>query len=209
MPYQIRHYSSRSAATLFATANAMVRAGWEARHFETTVEGWLFRTYTYTITFRRRLPPPRPGAASIRVVAEDETMLTFVVTLPALTEQEFDVVSRRVELVIGGVEAEPQVVAADTLELGPFQGQQDQTVVIRLWNIDDAGNQSETASLFEGVLLDTFAPPAPGQIGIQVTGELPDPPPVVEDPPVDPPVVEDPPAEEPTDPVVPVDPPAE
>jgi hypothetical protein len=196
MPYELRPYSSRSAATLFATANAMVRAGWQARGFSVDVEGWLFRTYTYTITFQRRLPPPRPGAPSIRVVAEDDAMLTFVVALPAKTAQEFDVVSRRVELVIGGVEAEPQVVAADTLEIGPFQGQQDQSVVIRVWNLDDAGNQSESASLFEGVLLDTFAPPAPGQIGIRVIGEQADPPPAVEEPPV-------------VDPVAPADPPAE
>lgn len=184
MTYQTRTYGSTSAANLFATANRMVADGWQAWGFQIEVTGWLFHTYTYWITFRRRLPPPRPGVVSIHVAAEDETMLTFVVAMPAQTEQEFDVVSRKLEIIVGGATLEPQEIPVATVEVGPFQGQQGDAVVIRCWNVDDAGNVSETASLFEATLLDTFAPPAPGQLGIRVTGEQPDPvvPPVEEPP---------------------------
>jgi len=195
--YQTRTYESNSTANLFVTANRMVALGWQAFAFETKVTGWIFNRYLYRITFRRRLPPPRPGVVSIRVAAEDETMLTFVVSLPAQTPEEFDVVSRKTEVTIGGVALEPQVTPVATTEIGPFQGQQGDTVTIKCWNVDDAGNVSETASLFEDTLLDTFAPPAPGLLGIRVTGEEPDP--VV--PPVEEPV---PPVEEPAPPIDPV-----
>lgn len=119
-------------------------------------------------------------------------MLTFAVSLPAQTPEEFDVVSRKTEVTIGGVALEPQTTPVATAEIGPFQGQQGDTVAIKCWNVDDAGNVSETASSFEGTLLDTFAPPAPGLLGIRVTGEEPDP------------VVVPPPVEEPVPPVEPV-----
>ena len=183
MPYVTTSRQSQSAANVFQTANAMVRDHWEPYRFDVLVSGWLFKSYVYRIAFRKRLLPVRPGPVSIRVAAEDKYMLTFVVALPAKTPEEFDVVSRKVEIEVGGVALEPQTVAADTLEIGPFEGAQDAAVKIKCWNVDDAGNVSATASEFEGVLVDTFAPPVPGQLGIKVTGETPDAAPV--EPPVE------------------------
>jgi len=174
MPYKTRIYESTSPSSLLSASNAVVAAGWEAFRFETVVSGWIFKTYTYRITFRRRIPPAKPGVCSIRVADEDDLMLQFFVDLPAKTADEFDVVSRKVEIEVGGVLLEPHLVPVETLEIGPFQGQQDMNVKVRCWNVDDAGNTSETASEFDGILLDTFAPPAPGQLGIRVTGETPD-----------------------------------
>lgn len=192
MPYKIMVRESSSIVNLFTTANVLTADGWQAYRFDVRVSGWLFKSYTYRIAFRKRLLPPRPGALKIRVAAEDKYMLQFFVALPAKTEEEFDVVSRKLEIDIGGTALEPQTVPVDTPEAGPFEGADGAVVKIKCWNVDDAGNVSETASDFEGVLLDTFAPPAPGQLGIRVTGETAD----VVPPPVDPPV-EDPVPEEP------------
>lgn len=178
---------SSSIVNLFTSANVLTADGWHAYRFDVFVSGWLFKSYTYRIAFRKRLLPPQPGALKIRVAAEDKYMLQFFVGLPAKTEAEFDVVSRKLEIEIGGMALEPQTVPADTAESGPFEGADGAAVKIRCWNVDDAGNVSETASEFEGVLLDTFAPPAPGQLGIRVSCETPD----IVPPPVDPPV-EDP-----------------
>lgn len=194
MTYRERTYESTSTANLFSTADYMVRTGWQAWKFSTRIDyTWLFRRTVYAITFRLRLPPSQPGAVTIRVTAEDENMLQFFVALPQKTEGEFDVVSRKLEIEIGGTVLESQVVSADIPEAGPFGGVDGAVVKIRCWNVDDAGNISQTASEFEGTLLDTFAPPAPGQLGIRVSGETPDVP-----APVDP--------VEPVDPVDPADP---
>lgn len=176
----------------------MVNWGWQYFYGEVIVSGWIFKRYTYRITFRRRVAPPQPGKVSVRVTAEvligEEQMLQFFVDLPAKTADEFDVVKRRVTVTVGDVVAEPVEVPVDTLEVGPFTGKQDAALKVECFNVDDAGNVSETASTFEGVLLDTFAPPAPGQIGVRVTGELPDPAPEPE--PVEPDEPETPPEEE-------------
>lgn len=192
MPYRELHYETPSAANLFATAERLVRDGWEAWRFTTRQDGfWPFRRTIYGITFRFRLPPSQPGRLSLQVTAEDEEMLQFVIQLPAKTDAEFDVVSRLVELTVGDVPLEPQTVPVETAEIGPFSGKQGDTVTGQCWNIDDAGNKSETASAFTGILVDTFAPPAPGVLGIRVVGETADPPPVVEPPAVTPPATED------------------
>jgi len=185
MPYKTLVRESSSIVNLFTTANVLTADGWQAYRFDVLVSGWLFKSYTYRIAFRKRLLPPRPGALKIRVAAEDKYMLQFFVGLPAKTEAEFDVVSRKLEIEIGGTALEPQIAPVGTEEAGPFEGAQNAVVKIRCWNVDDSGNVSETASEFEGTLVDTFAPPAPGQLGIRVTGETPD---VPFPPPVEPPV---------------------
>jgi hypothetical protein len=68
----------------------------------------------------------------------------------------------------------PVDVPVETAELGPFSGYDNDVVRGKCWNIDDAGNISESASEFEAVLLDTFPPPAPGVFGVRVVGETPD-----------------------------------
>jgi hypothetical protein len=210
MPWETRTLEFVSPTNAFANANAMVNWGWQASYFEVVVEGWIWKRYVYRITFRRRVAPPRPGPVCIRTTAEfrlgETDMLTFFVDLPAKTAEEFDVAKRRVTVTVGGVAAEPVEVPVDTLEVGPFVGKQDATLKVECFNVDDAGNVSETASTFDGVLLDTFAPPAPGQIGVRVVGEQADPvepPPVVEPPVVEPPVV-DPPVDEPEVPEEPI-----
>lgn len=176
MPYRELRYESTSAANLFATADRLVGGGWQACEFETRQEGyWPWRRTIYSITFRFRLPPSQPGPVSLRVTAEDSEMLQFVIQLPAKTEAEFDVVSRLVELTVGGVALEAQTVPVDATEVGPFSGKQGDAVTGKCWNIDDAGNKSAAASEFSGVLVDTFAPPPPGMLGIKVVGETADP----------------------------------
>jgi hypothetical protein len=211
MPWNYRTYESPSAVNVLETINLLVspdsRMGWQVYRTGSRREGgWLFGRTMYWIQFRRRLLPSKPGACSIRVTGEDDAMLQFVIQMTAQTAAEFDVVSRRVLLTVGGVDLEPQDVAVDVAEIGPFNGQQDDTVSGKCWNVDDAGNVSEGFSEFSGVLIDTFAPPAPGVLGIRVIGEVADP--VIPDEPVEDPVVEDPVIEDPVveDPVVPEEP---
>ena len=173
--YITRKYESSSAVNLFETANVLIRAGWLAADFSTRIEGiWPFRRTVYSITFRYRLPPSRPGEIQLRLTAEDNFMLQFVVDLPAKTAEEFDVVSRKVAVGVAGAALEPQTVPVDVLEVGPFNGQQDDEVVVNVWNIDDAGNLSEQSSDLVAILVDTFPPPVPGQIALRTIGETPD-----------------------------------
>lgn len=191
MPWETKTLEFVSPANAFATSNVMVDRGWQALYFEVVVEGWIWKRYVYRITFRRRVAPPCPGPVSVRATAEfslgETDMLTFFVDLPEVTTDEFDVVKRVVTVTLGGVAAEPVEVPAATLEVGPFIGKQDAALKVECFNVDDAGNKSD-AKKFEGVLLDTFAPPAPGQIGVRVTGEVPDPIPEPEPEPEPPPV---------------------
>jgi hypothetical protein len=169
MSYVYHTLQSRSAANLLEAANRWLKPGWVAVEFGSERVGWF--AWNYWISFRYRTPPPSPGKLTLTVVSEDQIMLQFVVDLPAKTEAEFDVVSRKVEITIAGLELEPQTVPVETLEVGPFNGQQGAAVTIAVFNVDDAGNVSLTPSELEAVLQDTFAPPSPGQIGLRCVGE--------------------------------------
>ncbi|MCU0871475.1 MAG: hypothetical protein MUE50_03945 [Pirellulaceae bacterium] len=155
----------------------MVERGWRAWKFGVRDEGWILRKRWYWITFRRRVSPPCPGPVTIRVAVEDSEMLTFFVDLQLKTEAEFDVVKRIVRVSVAGVPVDAVEVPVEMLEVGPFNGQQGDAVSVECFNVDDAGNVSETGSTLEAVLQDTFAPPAPGQIGLRVVGENADAPP--------------------------------
>lgn len=166
--------------------------------------------------------PPTPGRLKLVVTGEiprsGETqmvdILTFKVQLPAPPAEPNDIVNGQLTIQIG--EADPQVVitAKDQLEVEGLSGEQDTTVSLSFVYIDDSGNVSAEPSTVVATLVDTFAPPDPGVLGVVVTGETtpaPEPPPV-EPPsePVEPPSEPvEPPAEPPTDPTPSPEPPAE
>lgn len=94
--------------------------------------------------------------------------ILFQVVLPP--KSAADVVRR--ELLVSfadGTEDLIELAASDTVS-ETFKGDQDSEVTVSLVDIDDAGNRSE-ASVATFTLLDSVAPPAPGELGIQVTGE--------------------------------------
>lgn len=108
----------------------------------------------------------KPGKVSITMF-EGEGMLSFVLTLPERSAK--DVVARELTVSVDGVET-VESLNGDSLESQVYSGLDNVAVAGRLVDIDDAGNRSEPSE-FTFVLVDTIAPPAPGQVGLKVTAE--------------------------------------
>ena len=97
-------------------------------------------------------------------------MLNFVLVLPP--KSAADVVARQITLQVGTQEVVTVDLDGETLETGEFTGLDNDSVTGSLVDIDDAGNRSEPRD-FDFILLDTIAPPRPGELGLRVTGETP------------------------------------
>jgi hypothetical protein len=110
-----------------------------------------------------------PGAVKILATGEKNMAITFKVQLPA--KSAADVVARELTVKIGDSEPIFTELAADAAEVDELQGPEGAEVEVSLVDIDDAGNRSEP-SVATAVLADTFAPPKPGELGIQLTGEI-------------------------------------
>jgi hypothetical protein len=110
----------------------------------------------------------KPGVVFLRLVSEEDSMLKFVLMLPAAGAA--DVVTRRLVVKIGDAEPTTAELAGDAVESVEMSGEENAAVVGSLVDVDDAGNESEP-STFSFVLLDTIAPPQPGAIGLKVTAE--------------------------------------
>ena len=108
----------------------------------------------------------KPGKVSITMF-EGEGMLSFVLTLPERSAK--DVVARELTVSVDGVET-VESLNGDSLESQVYSGLDNAAVAGRLVDIDDAGNRSDPSE-FTFVLVDTIAPPAPGQVGLKVTAE--------------------------------------
>ena len=108
----------------------------------------------------------KPGKVSITMF-EGEGMLSFVLTLQERSAK--DVVARELTVSVDGVET-VESLNGDSLESQVYSGLDNAAVAGRLVDIDDAGNRSEPSE-FTFVLVDTIAPPAPGQVGLKVTAE--------------------------------------
>ena len=110
----------------------------------------------------------KPGMVFLTFYKGNDNMLKFVLTLP--TKSAVDVVKREVTVVVDG--ADPVVVEldGDALETGEFAGADGASVTGALVDVDDSGNRSP-AREFTFALVDTFAPPQPGEVGVRVTAE--------------------------------------
>lgn len=111
----------------------------------------------------------KPGKIYILVTGERAMAITFKVVLPPVSAP--DVVKRELSVKIGDADPIFTELAADATEVDELEGAQDAEVEVSLVDIDDAGNRSE-ASVATAVLADTFAPPKPGELGIELTGEI-------------------------------------
>ena len=85
-----------------------------------------------------------------------------------------DVVTRTLELTIDGVKEFIDVVppTLNSIELPPVK--EGATVSIRLRDIDDRKNSSLWGSDVTFVSADTIAPPAPGQVSVELVSEISD-----------------------------------
>lgn len=109
-----------------------------------------------------------PEMVFLKVISEDGSMLNFVLNLPPVGAS--DVVSRELTVKIG--ESDPVVsqLPGSAITSDTMGGADNDPVVGQLVDIDDAGNRSG-AKEFSFVLLDTLAPPTPGDVGLSVVSE--------------------------------------
>ena len=94
--------------------------------------------------------------------------LQFEVTLspPAVS----DVVSRKLSVTVGDGTTIERTLFPDEMSVGGFEGNDRDIVEVSLVDLDGRGNASEPRTL-STVLVDTIAPPQPGELGIRVTGQ--------------------------------------
>lgn len=111
----------------------------------------------------------KPGLVYVTLWQGDDGMLKFVLVLPEKGAP--DVVQREVTVAVGANEPVLVTVDGDTVKTSVFEGEDGESVVGTLVDVDDAGNKSE-AREFSFVLVDTIAPPMPGEVGLEVTEEV-------------------------------------
>lgn len=105
------------------------------------------------------------GVFSLRLLGEFNNMLKFTVVLPQKSAS--DVVARELKVSVGDNEEQIFGLDGDVNESTEFFGSHNDKVSGALVDIDSAGNRS-SASIFDLVLLDTIAPPQPGEVGLRV-----------------------------------------
>ena len=113
----------------------------------------------------------QPGLVFLKVVSEEGTMLKFKVALPPPGAP--DVVSRNLSLTIGDEETMMVTLPGSALESEEYIRAEGTVITGSLSDVDDAGNVSPARD-FSLTLVDTIAPPMPGEVGLTVTEELPD-----------------------------------
>lgn len=117
---------------------------------------------------RKLLGQRAPGLLFLKTVREENGMLYFVLTLPPAGA--LDVVSRLVVVTVGTSDPQTFDLLGSDLVTPEMSGGDNDAVVGTLVDTDDAGNASP-AREFSFVLVDTIAPPQPGEVGLQVTRE--------------------------------------
>ncbi len=112
-----------------------------------------------------------PGLVFLKVVREEDEMLVFNLTLPPAADKDVLNGGKRTVVVTIGT-GEPQTIelAGDAVATEELSGADNDPVVGTLVDTDDAGNDSP-AREFSFVLVDTIAPPQPGEIGLNVFRE--------------------------------------
>lgn len=122
---------------------------------------WLY------FSFEKRVP--KPGKVSFHISQGEKNMLKFCVCLPPKSAS--DVQSRELCVSINDADPVKTLVDGETLHVDGFVGEHGDVVTGYLVDIDGAGNVS-SPRLFKFDLVDTIAPPMPGDIGLEVLGQV-------------------------------------
>ena len=128
--------------------------------------GWIRGRVTGTIEI---VGPAMPGIIKLALTGQEDSMLKFKLTLPP--PGTADVITREIEVQVG--EGTPTVsnITGDSTEFDAgLQGEAGDLVTAKLTDIDDAENRSPAREQ-SWTLLDTLAPPLPGEMGLTVTAE--------------------------------------
>lgn len=120
---------------------------------------------------------PSPGTLQIRYVRMREMAIEFAVALPALppeaTPDKVDHGQLTVDTTLNGAPVHNVLrTERDQTEVPGITGDVNTNFRLEYIYVDPAGNVSVTPSVLEGVLVDTFPPPNPGELGIRITGEV-------------------------------------
>lgn len=99
---------------------------------------------------------------------EVNNMLVYNVTAGAVVDK--DVAERRLSVTVNGEVRETKPFSPDTTSFGELSFADNDSVVLTLVDVDDAGNVSSPATV-EFVALDTVAPAAPGEFGVSFVRE--------------------------------------
>jgi hypothetical protein len=110
----------------------------------------------------------RPVALRARLSSQESSMLIYSVSAAPVVDA--DVVTRRLSVTVNGEAREPVDFAADATSFGELGFADNDSVVLTLVDIDDAGNSSEPA-VFEFVATDTIPPAKPGEFGVTLLRE--------------------------------------
>lgn len=97
-------------------------------------------------------------------------VLTYKLTAAPVVDG--DVVVRELRIVVNGAEPVVREFAATDSDLGTVDVPQGASVVLKLVDVDDAGNRSEPA-VVEFVATDTLPPSQPG-LGVELVAEKPE-----------------------------------
>lgn len=116
---------------------------------------------------RRVLQLRQPGPVRVRVVSQGEIKMQVVLSLP--TPTALDMGERQIRGNIAGRSID-QDLSGDAVESGVFTAERLEVVEGTLVDVDTSGNRSEARS-FSLPVLDTTAPPQPGEVGIRVVSE--------------------------------------
>lgn len=98
----------------------------------------------------------------------ENNMLVYNVTAGATVDK--DVAERRLTVMVNGEVKETKPFSPDTTSFGELTFADNDSVVLSLVDIDDAGNVSSPATV-EFVALDTVAPAQPGEFGVSFIRE--------------------------------------
>ena len=111
----------------------------------------------------------KPGLVRLNFWQGENGMLKFVLVMPPVGAA--DVVKRHLTVSVGSSDPMVLELAADAVESSVLEGEDGYAVVGSLVDEDDVGNKSE-AREFSFVLVDTIAPPQPGEMGLKVVEEV-------------------------------------
>ena len=95
-------------------------------------------------------------------------MLIYSVTAGPVVDA--DVVKRLLTATVNGEVSDPSEFSADTTSFGEIGFNDNDSVVLSLVDVDDAGNSSE-AGVFEFVATDTMPPAKPDSFGVTLLRE--------------------------------------
>ena len=132
----------------------------------------LKRGITSTVLFLQKcIRPKKPPSVAVLVTGEDlmRDILVYTIKLPVLATPT-DVVQREITVLPNGGSKRVITVTPETTEIQDQVGDQGETGVISLVDIDDSNNRSEPAEI-NYQLSDTIASPKPGTFSITVVAE--------------------------------------